>query len=124
MLVGNLGADPELRTGASGVSVLKMRLATTEVYFDKEGAKQERTDWHRVVVFAKRAEALSKILKRGDRVIVEGRLQTSSYEKEGQKHYSTEIIASEVLLPERRGTPSNGVPPKHAAQPAMADLPF
>ena len=105
MLMGNLGADPELRFGQSAEqAVLKLRLATTERYFDKRGNEwKERTDWHSVVVFGKRGEALHKILTKGSTIFIEGRLQTSSYEKEGQKHYRTEVIATNVLLGGGRG---------------------
>lgn len=95
-LLGNLGADPELRQTHAG-PVLKMRLATTEVYFDKEQKKQQKTEWHRVTVFGRRAEGLGRFLAKGACVMVKGRLQTSSYEKDGVKHYSTEIIAEDVI---------------------------
>lgn len=97
-LFGNIGQDPELKALPSGQSLLKFRLATTEVYFDKEGKKQERTDWHSIVMWGKRAEALSKLLAKGSRVLVLGRAATSSYEKEGQKHYRTEIVANELYF--------------------------
>lgn len=98
MLMGNLGADPELRMTAGGQAVLKLRLATTESYLDKSKERQERTEWHNVVVWGKRAEGLSKILTKGDRIFVEGGLRTSSYEKDGDKRYRTEVIASNVIL--------------------------
>ena len=99
MLLGNLGADPELRMTAGGQAVLKLRLATSETYLDRNKVRQERTDWHSVVVWGKRGEALSKILNKGSRLFVEGRLQTSSYDdKEGQKRYRTEVIATNVIL--------------------------
>jgi single-strand DNA-binding protein len=98
MLLGNLGADPELRVTPSGQSILKLRLATTESYLDKGGTRQERTEWHRVTVWGKRGEALSKILGKGSTIFVEGRLQTSSYEKNGEKRYSTDIVANNIIL--------------------------
>lgn len=97
-ILGNLGADPELRIAAGGQAVLKMRIATSETFLDKEQKKQDRTEWHRVTVFGRRAEGLAKFLRKGMRVLVEGRNATSSYEKEGQKHYRTEVIANDVLL--------------------------
>lgn len=104
MLLGNIGADPELRVGQSGNSALKLRLATTESWFDKaSNERKERTDWHNVLVFGKRGEALQKLLSKGDRVFVEGRLQTNQYEKDGQKHYATSIVADEVILCGGRG---------------------
>ncbi len=100
MLLGNLGADPELRFGQGpDTAVLKLRLATTESYFDRRtNERKERTDWHNVVVFGKRGEALQKILQKGATIFVEGRLQTGSYEKDGQKHYRTDVVATNVIL--------------------------
>ncbi|MBL8715174.1 MAG: single-stranded DNA-binding protein [Myxococcales bacterium] len=105
MLLGNLGADPELRFGQSAEqAVLKLRLATTESYFDKRtNERKERTDWHNVVVFGKRGEALQKILSKGSTIFVEGRIQTGSYEKDGQKHYRTDIVANNIILAGGRG---------------------
>lgn len=99
MLLGNLGADPELRMTPSGQAVLKLRLATSESYLDRNKVRQERTEWHSVVVWGKRAEALNKILSKGSRIFVEGGLRTSSYDdREGNKRYRTEIVASNLLL--------------------------
>jgi len=104
MLLGNLGADPELRTTSGGQSVLKLRLATSETYLDKNRQRQEKTEWHSVVIWGKRAEALSKILSKGSRLFVEGGLRTSNYEdREGVKRYKTEIVANNVLLQGGRG---------------------
>jgi len=99
MLLGNLGADPELRVTSGGQSVLKLRLATSETYLDKNRVRQERTEWHSVVVWGKRAEALGKFLTKGSRLFIEGGLRTSSYDdKEGNKKYRTEIVASNIIL--------------------------
>ena len=98
MLLGNLGADPELRVTPGGQSILKLRLATTESYLDKGGTRQERTDWHSITVWGKRGEALSKILAKGSSIFVEGRIQTSSYEKNGEKRYRTDIVANNIIL--------------------------
>lgn len=98
MLLGNLGADPELRVTGGGQAVLKLRLATTETYLDRNNARQERTEWHSVTLWGKRGEALSKFLTKGERIFVEGRLQTSSYEKDGEKRYRTEVVASNIIL--------------------------
>jgi single-strand DNA-binding protein len=103
MLLGNLGADPELRVTPGGQAVLKLRLATNESYLDRNNVRQERTEWHRVTVWGRRAEALGKFLQKGDSLFVEGRLQTSSYEKNGEKRYSTDIIASNIILSGGRG---------------------
>ncbi len=99
MLLGNLGADPELRVTPGGQAVLKLRLATNESYLDRNNVRQERTEWHRVTVWGRRAEALGKILQKGDLLFLEGRLQTSSYEKNGEKRYSTEVVANNIVLP-------------------------
>jgi single-strand DNA-binding protein len=98
MLLGNLGADPELRVTPGGQAVLKLRLATTESYLDRNNARQERTEWHQVTLWGKRGEALAKFLTKGERLFVEGRIQTSSYEKDGEKRYRTEIVATNVIL--------------------------
>jgi single-strand DNA-binding protein len=98
MLLGNLGADPELKMTAGGQAVLKLRLATTETYLDKNQTRQERTEWHQVTLWGKRGEALSKFLTKGERIFVEGSLRTSSYEKNGEKRYSTEINATNIIL--------------------------
>lgn len=99
MLLGNLGQDPELRMTSSGQAVLKLRLATSETYLDRNKVKQERTEWHSVVVWGKRGEGLAKILTKGSRIFVEGGLRTSSYDdKDGGKRYRTEIVANNVIL--------------------------
>ncbi|HVY27745.1 MAG TPA: single-stranded DNA-binding protein [Polyangiaceae bacterium] len=99
LLLGNLGADPELRVTSGGQSVLKLRLATSETYLDKNRVRQERTEWHSVVVWGKRAEALGKFLTKGSRLFVEGGLRTSSYDdKEGNKRYRTEVVAQNIIL--------------------------
>jgi single-strand DNA-binding protein len=97
ILVGNLGADPEMRYTQGGSGVCEMRLATNESWMGKDGQRQERTEWHRIVVWGKKAEVVSKYLKKGRQVYVEGRLQTRTWDdKEGQKRYTTEIIANDV----------------------------
>lgn len=98
MLLGNLGADPELKVTAGGQAVLKLRLATTESYLDRNKTRQERTEWHQITLWGPRGEALAKFLKKGERVFVEGRIQTSTYEKDGEKRYRTEIVATNVIL--------------------------
>jgi len=104
MLLGNLGADPELRMTQGGQAVLKLRLATTETYLDRNRARQERTEWHSVVIWGKRAEALAKILTKGSRIFVEGGLRTSSYDdRDGNKRYRTEVVATNIILSGGRG---------------------
>lgn len=99
MLLGNLGADPELRFTQGGQAVLNLRLATTESYLDKDRTRKERTDWHSVVVWGKRGEALAKILGKGSSLFIEGSIRASSYEdRDGNKRYKTEIVANNVVL--------------------------
>ena len=97
ILVGHLGADPDMRYTPSGQGVCELRLATSESWNDKNGQRQERTEWHRIVVWGKRAEVCSKYLAKGPQVFVEGRIQTRNYDdKDGNKRYITEIIANDV----------------------------
>jgi single-strand DNA-binding protein len=97
ILVGNLGADPDMRYTPSGQGVCELRIATSESWNDKNGQRQERTEWHRIVVWGKRAEVCSKYLSKGRQVYVEGRIQTRTYDdKDGNKRYITEIIAADV----------------------------
>jgi single-strand DNA-binding protein len=98
LLLGNIGADPELRVTNGGQSVLKIRLATSESYLDKNRVRQEKTEWHSVVVWGKQAEALGKFLEKGSKIHVEGSLRTSSYDdKEGVKKYKTEVVAHNII---------------------------
>lgn len=97
-LLGNLGADAELRATQSGTAVLNMRLAVNESWKDKNGERQEKTEWMTCVLWGKRAEALHKYLIKGTRILVEGSLRTSSYEKDGEKRYSTEVNVSNVVF--------------------------
>jgi single-strand DNA-binding protein len=109
MLLGNLGADPDLRYTQGGQAVLNIRLATTESYLDKNKVRQERTDWHNVVVWGKRGEALAKFLTKGSTIFVEGGIRTSSYDdKEGNKRYKTEIHANNIILAGGRGRGGEG----------------
>jgi len=122
MLLGNLGADPDLRVTPGGQAVLKLRLATNETYLDRNNVRQERTEWHRVTVWGRRAEALGKILQKGDSLFVEGRLQTSSYEKNGEKRYSTEVVATNIVLSGRgRGEGASSGGPRREAGPRQSD---
>lgn len=97
IIVGRLGADPEVRTVGNGGTVTRLSVATSENWVDKEGQKQERTEWHKIVVWGKLAEICGKHLSKGRQVYLEGRLQTRSWEdQQGQKRYSTEIVANTV----------------------------
>jgi single-strand DNA-binding protein len=99
-LIGNLGADPEIRYTPAGTAVGNFSIATTEVWNDKAGERQEKTEWHRVVVWNKNAENCAEYLKKGRSVHVEGRLQTRSWEDKdsGAKRYTTEVVADRVTF--------------------------
>lgn len=97
IIIGNLGADPELRYTQSGQAVANLRIATNERWTDKDGKPQEKTEWHKVVVWGRQAENCEKYLSKGRQVYVEGRLQTSEWEdKDGNKRWTTEIVAQSV----------------------------
>ena len=95
-LFGNLTRDPELRALPSGMNVASFSVATNRVYKDRDGKKQEQTDFHNVVVFGRQADTINQYLKKGSSVFVEGRMQTRSWEKDGKKNYRTEVIADRV----------------------------
>jgi single-strand DNA-binding protein len=99
MLLGNVGTEPELRSTNSGTSVLKFSLATNESYVDRNRVRQESVEWHKVVIWGKRGEGLSRYVSKGTKLFVEGKIRTSSYEdRDGNKRYMTEIVASNVLF--------------------------
>jgi single-strand DNA-binding protein len=98
-LIGNLGQPPDLRETQSGKPVLNIRLATNDRYQDKSGEWQDRTEWHTVVVWGKRATSLHKILGKGSHIYVQGRNQTRSWQdRDGNKRYTTEVVANKVIL--------------------------
>ena len=123
ILVGNLGANPEMRSTQGGQKVANLRLATTERWTDKNGQKQEQTEWHRVVVWGKQAEFCSQYLVKGRQIYVEGRIQTRQWQdQQGQKRYSTEVVAQVIQLLGSRpdGAPreeTNVMMPPDEAQP-------
>ncbi len=99
ILVGNCGKDPEARTLPSGGNVTNITLATTEGWKDKNGEKQERTEWHNIVMYAKLGEIAAQYLKKGQQVYIEGRIQTRKWQdKEGKDRYTTEIIANDMQM--------------------------
>ena len=99
ILVGNLGRDAELRYTPSGAAVATLNMATTEMWNDKQGQRQEKTEWHRVVLWGKQAESLQEYLVKGKQIYVEGRLQTRQWDdKDGNKRYTTEIKADRITL--------------------------
>ena len=123
LLMGNLGRDPEVRFTAGGTAVANFSIATNESWKDKNGQQQEKTEWHRIVVWGKLAELCGEYLKKGRQAFIEGRLQTREWtDKEGKKQYSTEIVANNVQFiggrPDGAG-PSAGAPSAANTQSAQ-----
>lgn len=110
ILIGNLGQDPEVRFTPSGTAVANLNLATTDTWMDRQsGQRQERTEWHRVVMFNKLAEIAQQYLKKGSKLYVEGRLQTRKWQDQnGQDKYSTEIVANDMQMLDGRGDGGQG----------------
>jgi single-strand DNA-binding protein len=105
ILIGNLGKDPEIKYTPSGTAVAKFSLATNERYKDKSGEWQDRTEWHNIVAWQRLAEIVGEYVKKGSKLYIEGRLQTSSWDdkESGQKKYRTEVIANDLVLLSARG---------------------
>jgi single-strand DNA-binding protein len=104
ILVGNAGNDPEFRVMPNGNGVANVSLATSETWKDKTtGEQQEKTEWHRVIFFNRLAEIVEQYIKKGSKLYIEGRLQTRSWEQDGVKRYTTEIVASEMQMLDSRG---------------------
>ena len=103
ILVGNLGRDPEIRSLPSGQPVASFSVATSRRYKDRDGNRQEQTEWHNIVCFGKQAEIAGQYLTKGKQVYVEGRLQTRSWERDGQKHFRTEIVCDNFQMLGSRG---------------------
>lgn len=110
ILIGNLGKDPEVKYTPTGTPVAKFSLATNESYKDKAGQWQERTEWHNIVAWQRLAEIVGEYVKKGSKLYIEGRIQTSSWDDKqtGEKKYKTEIIANELVLLSGRGEPDSG----------------
>jgi single-strand DNA-binding protein len=138
ILVGNLGRDAELRFTPGGAAVATLNMATTEVWNDKSGQRQEKTEWHRVVLWGKTAESLSEYLTKGKQIYVEGKLQTRQWDdKDGNKRYTTEIKGDRVVLlggggggsrgasADRGGDMASHAPGPDASEPLTDDdIPF
>ena len=110
ILVGRLGKDPEIRSTPGGTSVAKFTIATDEKFTDRQGEKQERTEWHNIVAWGKLAEICGQYLRKGKLVFIEGSLRTDSWEdkESGQKKYRTEIVAQNMQMLDRRGDEEGG----------------
>ena len=132
ILVGNLGRDAELRYTPGGAAVATLNLATTEVWNDKGGQRQEKTEWHRIVVWGKQAEIAAEYLKKGRSVYIEGSLQTREWtDRDGNKRYTTEVRAQRLQFlgrPDDRGGSPAAAPVEDAGEPqagyAEDDIPF
>ncbi|UCE19129.1 MAG: single-stranded DNA-binding protein [Gemmatimonadota bacterium] len=109
ILIGRLGADPEIRYTPSGRAVTNFRIATNEIWRDKEGQQQDRTEWHSIVLWDKLAEISAEYLKKGSHVYVEGRLQTRTWEgQDGVQRRTTEIVALRMQMLDKKGAESEG----------------
>jgi single-strand DNA-binding protein len=109
ILIGNVGQDPDVRTIPSGARVCKISVATTENYKDKSGEWVDSTEWHRVVLWDYLADRAEKYLKRGSKVCIEGKNKTTKYEKDGVTHYTTEVIARDLILLDPKNRDGGGV---------------
>lgn len=119
IVIGNLTRDPELRSLPSGIKVCSFSVATNRTWKDKNGAKQEETDYHNVVVFGRQAETVAQYMKKGNSMLVEGRMQTRSWDDKtsGEKKYRTEIIADRIQFGPKGGTPTSGGNPSQGSAP-------
>ena len=125
MLIGNLGKDPELKYTSAGVAVATFSMATSESWKDADGNKQEKTEWHNIVVWRKLAEIVGEYLKKGSKIYIEGKLQTRSYEKDGIKKYITEIVAHEMVMLDGKKESATVAQSENVAEKTKDDdLPF
>ena len=124
IIIGNLTRDPELRSLPSGIKVCSFSLATNRVWKDKNGAKQESADYHNVVVFGRQAETVAQYMKKGNSMLVEGRMQTRSWDDKnsGEKKYRTEIVADRVQFGPKGGASSTGSTVKSSAPEASEEV--
>ena len=123
ILIGNLGADPEVRYTQNGTAVANFRLATTETW-KKEGEKEELTEWHRIVTFGRLAEICGEYLSKGSKVYIEGRIQTRKWEdRDGNPRYTTEIVAREMKMLSPRGAGDEGQGAYREEEPPLPDVP-
>jgi single-strand DNA-binding protein len=132
ILIGNLGADPELRQTQGGQSVASLRLATSERWKDRNGQLQERTEWHNIVLWGQLADIAQQYLTKGSQIYIEGRIQTRQWEDQsGQKRYMTEIVANQMVMLGGRGDGAAagrtgaraGARPEREERPAFEDFP-
>lgn len=126
IILGFLGQDPKIQNMPSGGAVTSISVATSESWKDKNTGQQEsRTDWHRIVFFNKLAEIAGQYLKKGSKVYIEGSLRTRAWEKDGEKRYTTEIVASEMQMLDNKGEGASGAGNATQQQPEFDDdIPF
>ena len=123
ILIGNLGADPEVRYTQNGAAVANFTVATTENWV-KDGQKEEKTEWHRIVAFARLGEICGEYLSKGSKVYIEGRIQTRQWDdKDGNKRYTTEIVAREMKMLSPRGASEGGQKGGFQEEPPLPDVP-
>lgn len=126
ILIGNLGADPEVRYTQSGTAIANFNMATTETW-TKDGNKEEKTEWHRIVAFARLGEICGEYLTKGSRVYIEGRIQTRQWDdKDGNKRYTTEIVAREMKILSSKSDKQNNNEQPPLPEPSLSDgdVPF
>ena len=124
ILVGNLGQDPEVKYTAGGAAVTTLSIATSDSWKDRDtGEDQERTEWHRVVLWRRLAEIAGEYLNKGSKVYIEGQLQTRKWEQEGQTRYTTEIIARDIQFLDSKGTSSNTPSPENSDTSSNESIP-
>jgi single-strand DNA-binding protein len=125
MIIGNLGADPEVRYSPAGNAVTNIRVATTESWRDKQtGEQQERTEWHRVVGFNRLAEIMGEYLRKGSKVYIEGKLQTRKWQgQDGQDRFTTEVVANDMQMLDGRGEGGGGTAPAPGASNQASQQP-
>ncbi|MCD6213500.1 MAG: single-stranded DNA-binding protein [Candidatus Desulfofervidus sp.] len=125
ILIGHLGADPELRYTPNGTPVANFRVATTERWINKQGERMESTEWHRIVAWGKLGEFCGQYLNKGKQIYIEGRLRTRSWEdRDGKKQWTTEIIAQRLQLLGKPEKPSEEEAPVPEEAPVEEDIPF
>lgn len=125
IIIGNLGRDPETRYSADGTAVTNINVATTENWKNKQGEKQEKTEWHRISMFGKVAEIAGQYLKKGSMAYFEGKLQTRKWQdKEGVERYTTEIVADRMQMLGKKDEPKNVQAPKGRIEDMDSDIPF
>ena len=126
MLIGRLGQDPEVKYTANGTAVCNFSLATSESYKDKAtGERQEKTEWHKLVAFARTAEVCGEYLSKGKQIYIEGKIQTRSWEdNDGKKNYMTEILVNQMQMLGSKGDAPAGEQTDPSSPPDLDDIPF